>query len=440
MPTARAKAETSEQLMIPLTGAEELLFLLDSPGEPQNQRVEIELPGRLERARLRRATRAVMERQELLRARLRPWRASDRRLVWEVGAEPPDAPVAHVVAGDATDLQDVRDQTVSQPFDLVCGPPFRLTAVERDDRTHLLLVAHHTAVDLQGMLIVLREVAAAYSGRPAPLPERSAPPTPAVLGGLGDRCAGARALGRVASGAVRRTARVSPDGATPNATGVHVGGLRLSPAQTAALDPARLAARARMTDLLLAAGVLAIDRWNVHHGRHGGRIALLHAIGLPIATGRPPISNSWMGTVIAANPSARVDGRTLLSSIVAQRRRETRMAQAGALRAALEAGLPVPIWAKRALPAVHPLTAHRLVESGALTHLGRIEPFDFGRGLVSDAVWADGPVRLPKGLFVGCALHGDALHVALRSSRAQLSRQALRHFGECYLAALDELG
>jgi hypothetical protein len=195
-----------------------------------------------------------------------------------------------------------------------------------------------------------------------------------------------------------------------------------------------------MTDLLLATGIRTIDRWNAQHDRHGGRIALLHAVGLPGIEGRPPLANSWMATVIGATPRERRDPRTLITNMVAQRKRQQQDAQAAGLRSALGQGLPLPLWAKRAVAAVHPLTGHRLVESAALTSLGRLESYDFGDGVRSDALWIDSAVRLPKGLFMGCAFHDGSLHVSLRSMRAQLGRPALGRFGELFVETLEDLG
>src|SRR4051794_8423493 len=157
---------------IAFTGVEELLFLLDSPSEPQNQRVELELPRPVDAARLRDALAAVVGRHDLLRARLRPWRSSDRQLAWEIGDELDDEPLMTFAASDDEHLHDLRDRVVSEPFTLVRSPPFRFALFERAGRAHLVLVAHHSALDLQGMVVVLRELAAAYAGRPAPRPER----------------------------------------------------------------------------------------------------------------------------------------------------------------------------------------------------------------------------------------------------------------------------
>jgi NRPS condensation-like uncharacterized protein len=429
----------SAAAQIPFTGVEELLFLLDSPAEPQNQRLEVELPGVLDPERLHAAVDEVVARNALLRARLRPWRPSDRQLVWVVGDELDDDPLAHLVPGTDDELLDARDRFVSEPFALLRSPPFRLALIERGERCHLLLVVHHTAVDGQALLTILRELAAAYAGRPAPDDGRRVPASAGDGGGASLRHRAA-VLGRIAAGAARRTARVAADGEEPGAPGVHVGGVRLDAEQTAGLDAKRLVPDARATDLLLAAGILGIDRWNAQHGERGGRISLLHAVGLPAIEGRPPLSNAWMATVIGATPAERSDPAALIASIAAQRKRDEQDAQASALRGVLGEGLPLPIWAKRAAAAIHPLTGHRLVESAALTNLGRLEPYDFGEGLVSDALWIDSAVRLPKGLFMGLAFHGGLLHVSLRSMRAQLGRDALQRFGELYLATLVELG
>ncbi|MFY9586601.1 MAG: condensation domain-containing protein, partial [Actinomycetota bacterium] len=160
---------------IPFSGVEELLFLLDSPAEPQNQRLEIELAGALDPTRLRAAIDEVVAHHQMLRVRLRPWRQSDRRLVWEVGEELDDDPLTHISTETYADLCDARDELLSRPFSLVRSPPFRVGLLEHGDRSHLLLVVHHTAVDGQALLTIMRELAAAYAGQPLPPEERRVP-------------------------------------------------------------------------------------------------------------------------------------------------------------------------------------------------------------------------------------------------------------------------
>jgi hypothetical protein len=129
-----------------------------------------------------------------------------------------------------------------------------------------------------------------------------------------------------------------------------------------------------------------------------------------------------------------------VAAVHAQRREHAARAQAAGMRAALGSGLPAPIWAKRLAGALHPLTGQRMVETAALTSMGRVAPLDLGEGLLSDRCWIDGPVRMPKGLFICPCLHEGQLNVGLRSSRAQLGRDALRRIGETYLVSLRELG
>ena len=152
------------------------------------------------------------------------------------------------------------------------------------------------------------------------------------------------------------------------------------------------------------------------------------------------LTNSWMANVIAVDAATRADPDAVLAAVARQRRAQMSRAQAHALSAVLRAPLPIPLWAKRAASGVHPLTGQRLVETAGLTNMGRLELFDFGGGLQSDACWFDSPVRLPKGLFIGALVHDGALHLGLRSLRAQLGRDALRQLGETYLEVLVGLG
>ena len=202
-----------------LTGVEELLFVLDSPAEPQNIRCEIELAGTLDAPRLREAAATVASRHPRAQVRLRRWRHSDRRLAWEQVHEFDNDPVRELRPDSRDALLDARDEELSRPFDLHRSPPWRIAVLEWEGRTHLLLVVHHALMDGQAAMILMRELAAAYAG-----PEPASMVRLAAVTEGDARPRRADALVRVAAGGLRRTARVASEGGDPGGRGMSPGG------------------------------------------------------------------------------------------------------------------------------------------------------------------------------------------------------------------------
>lgn len=76
-------------------------------------------------------------------------------------------------------LQAAIDEVSARPFDLSAGPPIRLAAIRvPEDRTWLVLVAHHIACDGESMVVVLEEFGELYRSARRGTPPELGPVAP----------------------------------------------------------------------------------------------------------------------------------------------------------------------------------------------------------------------------------------------------------------------
>ncbi|MGW4423385.1 condensation domain-containing protein [Streptosporangium sp. NPDC004631] len=129
------------------------------------------LRGPLDRAALATALCAVVAGHEALRTRYglaggEPYQVVDA---------PGRSPFAWTDLTGETDPERSAAEFVEPPFDLIAGPLFRarLIGLSADDHV-LLLTAHESVADNRSMLLVERDLRAAYTGGPAAVPRPSA--------------------------------------------------------------------------------------------------------------------------------------------------------------------------------------------------------------------------------------------------------------------------
>lgn len=426
-----------------LTAVEAMLHHLETAAEPQNIHVEVELGERLDAERLRAAVAAALIVHPLARARLAPWRFSDRGLRWEFPGEPDVDPLVVAECADRDELGHARDRLVGRPIPLETSPPVRFLLALLPQGSALVLSANHSAFDGAGAVRLMRSVARAYEGAPDPVPavDPLAARTVAAAGDDGPPgpLERARALLPIARRLARRPTWIASEGAVDRPeSGVRVRALGTE--ATAALDPGRLVGGTR-NDLLLAACHDAIGRWNQARGARGGELRLMVPWNL-----RPPelrqelVINLWLAATVSSTPRDRSSAERLSRAVVEQTARAKQDASAARLRAALEAGPALPLWVARALPAVHALTRHRLVETASVSNLGVVEPLSFGPAAASTAMWFSPPARMPKGVSIGALTHGDDLHLAARHCLPQLGPAAADELLGEIAAALTRLG
>ena len=156
---------------VPFTPLDEAVHLLDTASEPWSVQLELELGGRLDEDRLRRAVTTALDRHPMARARQVPTRRTARNYMWEITPRADVDPLKAVDCGHGEAVDAVRAEVQSLPFGLDESPPLRLRLVRRPTGDILMMSANHAALDGFGSLRVLQSVARAYRGDEDPQPE-----------------------------------------------------------------------------------------------------------------------------------------------------------------------------------------------------------------------------------------------------------------------------
>jgi NRPS condensation-like uncharacterized protein len=424
---------------------DELNCYYDSPAEPNNVQLEAWLPGRLDPERLRAAVAAVLADVPAARAR----RAAGTR--WRVGYAwevPPGAdtdPVSVTGWRTEAELDAARTRFLAAAPELDRSPPFLLLLAQGPNWDSLVLNAHHAAFDGRSCVRLLRLIAARYGGgQPrealAPEPEldgvtwpRSVPPASEPRAARGSRPSAPRLPGW-------STARIAPRHAGGRGARGEPGyGLSLLkwPGIPAAPQP-RGESRVTVNDLLIAALIETIARWNTGRRRRPGRIE----ISMPVDT-RPPGHGDELGNLsrlctIAVDPSRVAD----LTVAVAGRTRQAKSAPGplvGPVQAAV-ARTRLPVAVKRALLRLALRSVGTIrCDTSLLSNLGNVtEPPAFGP-LTPTRMWFSTSAHMPRGLSVGAVTVGGRLNLCFRYRNALLDAASGRDFAAGYAAALSAL-
>jgi len=450
------------------TVLDELNCYFDSPAEPNNVQLEAWLPGHLSPRTLRAAVAAALAAGPDARARRT---AGPRRAgyAWEFPAAADVDPVSVTGWRDEAELDAARARFLATAPELDRSPAFRLLLAQGPSWDSLILNAHHAAFDGRSCVRLLRLIADLY-GR--------AQPTEADTGtGTGDldridvaaprsgpRDQPRRARRPSSRGTsprpARKTTRIASQHAAGRAARMLPGyGLSLLewPGVPAAPRPPG-GSRATVNDLLIAALIETIARWNSTRTRSSGRIR----ISMPIDTRRPGNADelgnlSRLCTITAvpkpvsprAADSQTVGPRTaagfVTASLIASVACQTAQAKAepGPLVGPVQAAtartrLPAPV--KRILVRLALRSVGRLrCDTSLLSNLGNItDPPRFGE-LTPVRMWFSPSAHMPRGLSVGAVSVGGRLQVCFRYRKALLDDAAGRAFAAEYAAALSAL-
>jgi arabinofuranan 3-O-arabinosyltransferase len=462
---------------VPFGIVDELSCYFDSAAEPNNVHLEVSLPGRLGADELRMAVRRVLAAQPKARARRVPggwWR---RQYAWEF---PP--PSGHVDAVEVAiwrgtkELDSVRGRFLAAAPPLDHSPPFRLLLARGPEQDSLILNAHHAAFDGHSCLLLLRQIAAEYSGLatgtdpgmgsgppkagPAepeqarlPEPEQAGPPEHEPATAPADQAASvveAEPAGEgmpLAASPAGRAARIAShhgNGATRRAPGYGFRLLRWPDVPTASRDGS--GPHITVNDLLLVALIKTIRWWNAT-ARH--RLRKMNA-GRPVrismpADARPPGHGDELGNLSRLStvtvPSRDGTDDDLLAAVAIQTQTAKRQLgpQVGRGLTAV-AKAPLPTVVKRLLLrlAVR-LLGRVLSDTSLISNLGNVgDPPEFGQ-LSPSQMWFSTSAHMPRGLSVGAVTVGGRLHLCFRYRHALLTDAAASQFAAGYAAALKNL-
>ncbi|MEV0675448.1 amino acid adenylation domain-containing protein [Actinosynnema sp. NPDC050436] len=147
--------------VLPLTPLQEVVLRHAGPDDPYTVQAAFTLTGALDVEALRAAADALVRRHPNLGAVFPAG--------WDVQVVPSDPRPGFRVL-DAPDVDAALDADLAEPFDLVTGPPLRITALRSGDRHTVVLTSHHVLSDGWSAPRILTGLFALYAGRELPEP------------------------------------------------------------------------------------------------------------------------------------------------------------------------------------------------------------------------------------------------------------------------------
>ena len=412
-----------EPTRVPLTALDEAFLHLSAVR--WSVQYEVRVQGRLDVGRLRSAFAAACATHPIGRASLAdPAGWSDRRLFWEIADEPVPVPIDEFDGTDPDVLAAARAELYDQPPTLTEAPPVRAAIAHDDAGDLLMLVLHHAAFDGISAVRFTESVARAYAGAPDP----TAGPPFAEARDL-RRLAGSQTVGQqlrraggVADEVLARRqpiVRIHPAGGAPGPLRFGVTTLLLDERETAELVAAKPPGTT-VNDLLLAALLLTVRRWNAEHGdaaidRGGERVTAMMAVNLRAPEWSNDVCANFASYLPIPLPPGVPDDLAVATLAVAERtRRHKERRNAGWLVDLLRPTNLLPVPLKERLLALIPQLADIALESTALSNLGRLAPLDFGDAGQATEVWFSPPAHAPLHVAVGAATLDGRLFLTLR--------------------------
>jgi NRPS condensation-like uncharacterized protein len=411
---------------------DELNCYFDSPAEPANILLEIWVPGHLDAQRLRAAVTAVLTAYPQARARRARgswWRSS---YTWTVPPQTDHDVVSVTDWHTDSELDAARASFLATTPPVDQSPPFRLLLARGPQLDSLILNASHAAVDGRSCLALMRRIAGAYSAdadgyrdsstaESGPVRERVTPP--AAVSEETQRHPG------------WRVARIAPQPAGRRAPGY--GFLLLG--WPGIPVPPRQQERATVNDLLVAALIETITRWNAARRRPPRPIRITIPVDI-----RPPghgddFGNKTALCTVAVHPDdADADRVALVSAQIRQGKQRASRQVGFALSAA--AKVPLPTAVKRRLLRVAVRCLGTLMsDTSLLTNMGNFtDPPCFG-GLAPERAWISGFAHMPRGLCVGAITVAGRLQLCFRYRLALFDDTAAAEFAAMYMNALASL-
>jgi len=199
---------------------------------------------------------------------------------------------------------------------------------------------------------------------------------------------------------------------------------------------------ATVNDMLVAALIATISRWNAAHHRPPAAIR----ITVPVNVRGPGLrgvagNHSRIATVTAEPRTAAGDPFLLLAAVTRQTKT---LRQAGQERASAGPLGLAPGWCPVVLKRLAVRFALRAIgaivcDTAMLTNLGNVAdpPWSAERGPVRMAL--SGPARMPRGISVAAVTADGQLQLSFRYRYALFDEAAAERFTAAYAATLDEL-
>jgi NRPS condensation-like uncharacterized protein len=425
----------------PLNVLDELYLNLDREQEPWSVHLEIRVEGHIDATRLTDAVGKAALLHPIARSRLARVRATDVRYRWEIVEELASIDLEQIDCRRPADLARGRERLLSRAPDLDSPGPFSLLLAHDPAGDVLVMNLHHAAGDGLSALRLMGSIARAYSHKSEPSSPVDALEVRDVSalvgsGSLKERITRGRAAVEYLTRGVSTPTRVTPHGDSDR-PGYGFELLSIGAEELEQIEALR-AGGATINDVLLGALAVTVRRWNDAHDAHTGAVYVMMPINL-----RPP---EWRFEVVgnfASYVSVRIsseDQETLPAAIQAAAASTRRIKDDGIAGLvvdlfALPSALPTAI--KQRMQQLLPLTGNVLVDTAALSNLGRLPPAPrFGDAGAVQAVWFSPPARMPLGASLGAATLGGTLFLTLRYRHALFDATAARDFLATFAGAL----
>ena len=425
---------------------DELNCYFDSPAEPNNVHVEIWLPGHLDPDRLRDAVTAMLAGQPRAGARRadRGWWRRD--YAWEFPPQADVDPVSTACWRTEADLDVARARFLATAPPLDRSPPFRLLLARGPGRDSLILNAHHAAFDGRSCLRLLHLIADRYGAGPPAEPDRADPFRPPASGGPPPPAQQPPAQQPPAQQPpgtrppVRRTTRIAPrhggDRRPRRAPGYGfalLGWPGVPAAPQSGNEP-----RVTVNDLLIAALIQAILRWNSSAHRRPGRVR----ISMPVDA-RPSSRGDELGNLsrlctVTADPLSAAALTAVVAGQTSRAKHQPGPPVSPAQAAVAKA--PLPTLVKRRMLRLAVRCLGRLsCDTSLLSNLGNITDAPRFGELSPAQMWFSTSAHMPRGLSVGAITVDGHLHLCFRYRHALFDAAAAHDFAAEYAAALATL-
>jgi NRPS condensation-like uncharacterized protein len=423
----------------------------DRPAEPNNVHLEVLVTGRLDERVLRQAVAEAIAAAPRASGRMAAGHPLRRRYLWEFPVSPDVDPVSRAAWLDEAELVAIRNRFLAVAPSLRTSPPVRLLLADGPRAACVLMNVHHAALDGLSALALMRDIAARYQAITGDVGHQAAeiagsfaaeiPASPAArLRGspaTGPKPAEAGQVPPALLRALRRypAARIAPERRRRGQRGGQQVRLLLLPAVP------RPTSGATVTDLLVAALIATIARWNADHRRVPRPIAIsvpvsVHGPGLPgVAGNQTRIVTVTVGPATAAGPPP------ALVAEVSRQLMETRKTRPKEASAGILEALPgwCPAVLKRlAIRATLAAVGRVFCDTTMLSNLGNVTrpPWSGPGGPVRIAFSA--PVHMPRGLAVSVVTADGQLQVAFRYQYALMDDRAAARLVQAFAAALEE--
>lgn len=427
---------------IPFNLLDELFFHLDKPEDPFGMHQELRAEGRIDPERLLAAIHKAAEVHPLARAFMLPWKPTDREYRWGIADALAANPLTVVECEDEQQVMAARTELMNQSVSLEASPPFRCVLAHHPNGDYLILNMHHAISDGTGQARFLRSIVRAYADKPDPVPafdplsrrdlsELFGAPT------LADRLRRYTPLARYLVQSLLPPSRIATeDGLEEEGFGFHL--LRLNQGDVERIN-ARRSEGATVNDVLIAASHQAIQAWNQKHKQRAERITTMMPVNIrPRDWANEVVGNYSVFVAVGSQSTDRQNFTRTLRAVVRWTSWYKETKGTTQLIELLRGAPWLPLWLKRASRDLIPLTGNRVVDSTALSNLGRLEDMgSFGgkAGKVTE-FWFSPPARMPLGVAVGAATHLNELHLAFRYRKAQFGPDGAARFVELYRKVL----